>query len=104
MSWECAAPLWAWCCFGRGMSYGRRWRAALCWLQEEPSERRANCKATAKRRGGTSRRDELSAVHRATTGPRTGGGSFRAYTKLQAMPLVVARARTGIAAADARDV
>src|SRR6266436_1989537 len=100
MRWECAAPLWAWCCCARGMNCGRRWGKAARWPREGPREGRrkfvARCRAA-------SRRNDLFVVYRAATGPRAGAGSFDAYAGMRRVPHIAARPGTRIALADARD-
>src|SRR5258705_2153266 len=100
MRWECAAPLWAWCCCARGMNCGRRWGKAARWPREGPREGR---RKFVERRRAASRRNDLFVVYRAATGPPAGAGSFRAYAGVRRVPHVVARPGTRIALADARD-
>src|SRR6266403_5105454 len=101
MRWECAAPLWAWCCCARGMNCGRRWGKAAPWPREGPREggRKfvARCRAA-------SRRNDLFVVYRAATGPCAGAGSFDAYAGMRRLQDIAARPRTRVALADARHV
>src|ERR1700692_2708379 len=101
MRWECAAPLWAWCCCGRGMNCGRRWEKAARWPREGPRER--NGTRIARRWHEASRRNELLDVYRAATGPRASTRSVRAHAGVRGVPHAAARAGARIAAADAGD-
>src|SRR5579864_1022087 len=101
MRWECAAPLWAWCCCARGMNCGRRWGKAARWPREGPRER--NRSTIARRWHEASRRNELLDVYRAATGPHARARGVRAYAGVRGVPYAAARAGARIAAADAGD-
>src|SRR5690348_1339490 len=100
MSWECGAPLWAWCCCERGMNCGMRWKEPERWPREGPDE---FATGTWVIRNGSSGRDDLHVVSRATTGTSEGAGSVGAHGAVRAVPDADAGAGEGIAAIDASD-
>src|SRR6266849_6131414 len=97
MSWECGAPLWAWCCCAPGTSCGERWKATRRWRREELRERNGG------REDEACGRNDAPAVHRAATGARARAGSFRAHPRMRHVPYAAASAGARIAAADTRD-
>src|SRR5882672_2782633 len=97
MRWACGGPLWAWCCCARGTNCARRWKGRVRWRREELREQDTG------RDDEASGRNDVPAVHRAATGPRTRAGSVRAHAGMRGLPDADAGAGARIAAADPGD-